>query len=359
MQIKIKTETLKNITNKVVKGMGNNKMLPITEIIGINIDNNNLCLLSTDGTNKVAVNSQVETTEPTTISLSVNGATFSKLVQKTTTEFTTLKVEDGKLVISANGNYSFPIPVDEEGNFITFEPLTLETENVEEVNVNSLKESYIFNKESVATTNEFPAYTGYYYDDNCSVTTNSLKISSVNAKVFSSPILLFSSFVQLFTLFDSKTVNVKQNDSEILIYDNDVAIKSLKMTEILDFPIADIKPFLNTDMEHKIAVNKQALLNLLERISIFVSPFDNNGIKIDFTKEGLKVWTIKGDNNELLPYTRTDNFAEYTIRIDVINFKALVGSNPEDEVTIHYGNPNAIKMTFGKAVQVVALQENK
>ena len=37
MQLKLKTETLKTLTSKVVKGMGNNKMLPITEMLGINV----------------------------------------------------------------------------------------------------------------------------------------------------------------------------------------------------------------------------------------------------------------------------------------------------------------------------------
>ena len=38
MQIKLKTEELKNAVNKVVKGMGNNKILPITEMIGVNVE---------------------------------------------------------------------------------------------------------------------------------------------------------------------------------------------------------------------------------------------------------------------------------------------------------------------------------
>lgn len=355
MQVKIKTETLKNLTTKVVKGMGNNKMLPITEMIGINIKGTKISLLSTDGTNRVEVIGDIENTDNVETKLAVNGDTFSKLIQKITTELITLTIEDNKLTVKGNGNYSFAIPVDEENNFIVFDSLSLEGEE-QEVNVNALKESYAFNKESVALTMEVPSYTGFYYDQDGSVATNSLKISSVKEPIFNNPILLYNSFVQLFALLESEKAKVKQNNSEILISTNDTIIKSPKMTELSDFPISDIRPFLDTEMDHKVKVNKQALLNLLERISIFVTPYDKNGIKIDFTKEGLKVWTIKGDNNELLPYINTDSLADDSIKIDVTNFKALVSSNPEEEVTIHYGNPNAIKMTFGKVIQIAALQ---
>lgn len=355
MEIKIKTETLKSITNKVVKGMGNNKLLPITEIIGINIHSDKISLLSTDGKNKVEAFAEIENPEKKEIQLSVKGDTFSKLIQKTTTEIVTLKIDNNKLVVRGNGNYSFAIPIDEENNIVVFESLSLEGEE-QEVNVNALKESYLFNKESVALTMEVPSYTGFYYDEDGSVATNSLKISSVKEPIFNSPVLLENSFVQLFNLLETETAKVKQNDSEILISSSNLILQSSKMVELVDFPITDIRPFVDTEMEHKVKVNKKSLLNLLERISIFVTPMDRNGIRVDFTKDGLKVWTIKGDNNELLPYINTDNLADFTIKIDISNFKALVSSNPEDEVTIHYGNPNAIKMTFGKVVQIAALQ---
>lgn len=355
MQVKIKTEALKNLTAKVVKGMGNNKMLPITEMIGINITGTKISLLSTDGTNKVEVFDTIENTDNIDTKLSVNGDTFSRLIQKITTESITLVIEDNKLTVKGNGSYSFAIPVDEDNNVVYFESLSLDGEE-EQVSVNALKESYLFNKESVALTMETPSYTGFYYDQDGSVATNSLKISSVKETIFKNPVLLYNSFVQLFALLESEKAVVKQNNSEILISTNDTIIKSPKMTELLDFPISDIRPFLDTEMEHKVRVNKQALLNLLERISIFVTPYDKNGIRVDFTKEGMKVWTIKGDNNELLPYIDSENLTESTIKIDVTNFKALVSCNPEAEVMIHYGNPNAIKMTFGKVIQIAALQ---
>lgn len=356
MELKLKTETLKTLTTKVVKGMGNNKMLPITEMIGINITDTQLSLLTTDGRNQVEVKATIENPDKVNTKLAINGDSFSKLIQKITTEFITFSIQENKLTIKGNGTYTFALPVDEDNNLVTFDSLSLQGLEEIEVSTAALKDSYLLNKESVATTMEYPAYTGFYYDETGSVATNSLKISCVKNPVFKSQMLLPNSFVQLFSLLDEDKAKMIENNSEIFIYTSTAAIKGPKMSELLDFPVSDIKPFLDVEMEHKVRVNKQALLNLLDRILIFVTPYDKNGIRIDFTKDGLRVWTIKGDNNELLPYSGSDNQVDSTIKIDITNFKALVSTNPEEEVTIHYGNPNAIKMTFGKVIQIAALQ---
>ena len=356
MELKLKTETLKTLTSKVIKGMGNNKMLPITEMIGINVTDNQLSLLSTDGNNDVEVKATIENPSQVNIKLAVNGDSFSKLIQKTTTEFVTLIIEENKLTVKGNGSYTFALTIDEDNQPVAFESLTLESDQSIEVNTSALKESYQLNKESVAITMEYPAYTGFYYDETGSVATNSLKISYVNNPIFKTPVLLSNSFAQLFALLDEEKAVVTENNSQIFISTSTTSIKGNKMMELTDFPITDIKPFLNVAMDHRVRVNKQALLNVLERILIFVTPYDKNGIRVDFTKDGLRVWTMKGDSNELLPYSGSTNLVDTTIKIDITNFKALVSANPEEEVTIHFGNPNAIKMTFGKVIQIAALQ---
>lgn len=358
MQITLKTETLQNLVNKAVKGMSDNKMLPITEMIGINISGNKLSLVTTDGRNKVEVLDTIENSSNEELGIAVKGADFSKLVQKTTSQNITLTVEDNKLEVKGNGNYTFPLLTDEDGELVKLVSIVPEGVDIQEVNVADLKNSYLLNKESVATTMETPAYTGFYYDENGSITTNSMKISYVKSKTLTNPVLLYASFVELFALLEDEKAQVIQNNSDIYVKTNTVILKGSKMDELSEFPVSNIKPFLEQDMEHKVRVNKQALLDLLERISIFVKPYDKNGIRIDFTSKGMAIWTIKGDSNEVLPYSGSDNVVDHTVKVDVTNFKALVSSNPEEEVTIHYGSPVALKMTFGNTIQIISLQDD-
>lgn len=355
MQITIKTDELKGAINKVVKGLGNNKLLPITEMLGLNFVDKNLFLVSTDGSTKVQVKLELQD-KVDDFSFVVNGKSFTQLVSKTTTENITLNAEKDKLVVKGNGSYTFSFPTDEDGNLVIMNNIdTSNYENTEEVSAKEVLKSYEINKSSVAETMETPEYTGFYFDEEGALTTNSLKISYFSNKVFTSKLLLAGKFLSLFSLFTEDNVKIYQSNAEIVAETKNVSIQGYKMTEVTEFPISDIKPFLENDLPHKVRLNKKALLNLLERISVFVTPFDKNSIKIDFTKDGLKVWTLDGVNNELIPYTDSENVKEETIKVDVVNFKDLVGSNPDDELVIMYGNPSAIKMTFDDVSQVLAL----
>lgn len=354
MQIKIKTEELKDAVNKVVKGMGNNKILPITEMIGINLNANNVILVSTDGTTKVQITLTVEDTLDK-MSFVVNGKTFSQLVQKTTSEFVFLTIEDNKLTFKGNGTYSFSFPSDEDGELVKLPIIEIDKSNQSDIDVKELKKSYDVNKFSVADTMETPSYTGFYFYDGGAITTNSMKISYVKNSLFTSPILLNSKFLSLVSIFDNGTIKSYQTNSEIVFESDNVSIQGYKMNEVVDFPIEDIKPFLENDLPHKVRLNKKALLNLLDRISVFVTPFDKNSVKIDFTKDGARVWTLDGINNELLPYIDVDNLQESSIKVDVKNIKDLVTADPEEEIVIMYGHPAAIKLSFGNVSQVLAL----
>lgn len=357
MEIKLKTSVLQDLVNKSVKGMGTNKMLPITEMIGININGPKISLLSTDGSNKVEVMGTIEgNTE--SIQAAVAGKTFANLIQKTTTENVTLIFEDNKLTVKGNGTYTFPLSIDEDDDLVKMSSIDVEGLDTKEVLSKDLKQSYDINKESVALTMETPAYTGFYYDKDGAITTNSLKVSYIKNSLFNNPVLLFKSFAALFELFEEETVKIAENNSAVFVITPSLVIKGQKKTEVLEFPVDQIKTLLDTSISHQARVNKQSLLNLLERVALFITPYDKNNIRIDFTKDGMRVWTIDGNSNELLPYIDSTDQVEQTIKVDITSFKALISSNPDEELLIHYGHPDIIKMSFGLTVQALALSAN-
>lgn len=357
MEIKLKTQLLQDLVNKSVKGMGANKMLPITEMIGININGPRISLLSTDGSNKVEVIGTIEGNSES-IQVAVAGKTFANLVQKTTTENVTLVFEDNKLTVKGNGTYTFPLSIDEDDDLVKMSSIDIEGLETKEVLSKDLKQSYDINKESVALTMETPAFSGFYYDKDGAITTNSLKVSYVKNSLFNNPVLLFKSFAALFELIEEETVKVAENNSSVFVITPTLIMKGQKKTEILEFPTDQIKALLNTEITHQVRVNKQALLNLLERIALFITPYDKNNIRIDFTKDGMRVWTIDGNSNELLPYISSEDPIENTMKVDITSFKALVSSNPDEELLIHYGHSDIVKMTFGMTVQALALSAN-
>ena len=111
-------------------------------------------------------------------------------------------------------------------------------------------------------------------------------------------------------------------------------------------------------MPHKVTISKQSLLNLLDRISLFVTPYDKNGIKLEFSKDGLNVWTVDGKNVELVLYVESNVTEPYKVMIDVTNLKMMLESNPDSNVVIYFGHPDIIKMCFGNVIQILALQQD-
>lgn len=357
----IKTKEFQDILNKAIKGMGNNKMVPITEMIGINAENDTISLLTTDGLNRLEVIGKLSAPTIETVSVSVQGNNFAKLIQKMTTENIKLDVVENKITVVGNGKYVFPLPVDEDDNIICMKSIKDEDKSsMDTTTVKSqlLKDVYEINKSAVAITMEQPQYVGYYFDSERSITTNSLKISSIEHGLVKNPMLLYSSFVSLFPLIDEDTVDIVHNDSSIYVIGKNILIKGLKMTELSLYPSTEIKTFLQTDLPHKVTISKQSLLNLLDRISLFVTPYDKNGIKLEFSKDGLNVWTVDGKNVELVPYVESNVTEPYKVMIDVTNLKMMLESNPDSNVVIYFGHPDIIKMCFGNVIQILALQQD-
>ena len=54
-KMKISTVKLQSMMNKVIKGVGNNKLIPITSLIGITAEDGTLTIVSTDDTNYLYV----------------------------------------------------------------------------------------------------------------------------------------------------------------------------------------------------------------------------------------------------------------------------------------------------------------
>ena len=58
--MKIKTEILKEMVSKSIKGSSQNKLLPITNYIGIEVKNKILTLITTDGNNQLKIKQEIE-----------------------------------------------------------------------------------------------------------------------------------------------------------------------------------------------------------------------------------------------------------------------------------------------------------
>ena len=361
MKLTMSTEVLKDMVAKSVKGVGNDKLLPLTTKMAIELKNNVLTLISTDYTNYLYIKS--DKVKGDDFYIVVESEKFSKLISKLTCDKVTLQVDDSALTVIGNGTYKIEIPLDEStGEFITFpdpaSKLELKEEDVTEVNLSTLKLVLESCKPSLAVTFEDPQYTGYYIGERV-ITTNRETVAGLDNRLLQdNKVLVYPQFMELVNVLTAEKVSVYVFDDNVVIATPDCSIYSKVMEGIEDFEVDTISGLLDTEMENICSVNKSDLLSVLDRVSLFVGQYDNSAIKLSFTKDGLEVTSVKSDSAEVIPYSKKTKSGEFTCYIDAKLFNTQVKAYSNDVIDIEYGDESAIKLVDGDLVLLVCLLDD-
>lgn len=367
MKLKVKTSVLQGMVSKALKGMGNNKMVPITTFIGIDLESNVLKLHTMDGTNFLDVIAPAKI-EGEDFKLVIAADQFSKLVQKTTAdsiELEVVKSDDGaSLNFKGNGDYQIEIPMD-EGEFINFPSMPALGADVtsKQIQVTTIKKILGTNSKALARTLEEPVYTGYLFADKI-LTTDSYVVCVNDMKVIEDRKLLTESFLNLITLCEEENVNLSYNEGGELwvdsktvhIYGNTLQ-SSTGEDYVEEYPYENIMEYVNGEFPSVCQVPRAQIDSILDRLGLFITPYDKNGLKFNFTKKGLIISSKTGTGTEMVPYSKSENFADFECQLDVETLKSQLSAQEGDTVTIYYGHDSAIKMVDGKVTQIVSLLE--
>ena len=358
MKMTITTSTLQSMVAKAMKGASCNKMIPLTGLMAIELVDHTLTLTTTDATNYLYVREfKVEGDDFYVV---IQAEMFAKLISKMTCEKVSLELKDNTLVVTGNGKYSIELPLDEEGELIKYpDPLASSNIGGAELTINLSTIKLILNtaKAALATTLEVPCYTGYYVGNKV-VATDTYKICGINTKLLDEPALISPEMMSLLDIFtDEKFVAVRKGNT-MLFESANCTVYGTLMDSIDDYQIEAIEGLLDQDFDSSCKLTKSALLQLLDRLALFVSPYDKNGIYLTFTRDGLQIESKQANSVEVIPYAESSNFRAFTCCVDIEMLHSQVKANTGDGITIHYGEDNAIKITDGNVTQVVALLED-
>lgn len=355
----IKTDVLKELVIKAGKGIGNNKLIPITSLMGIKADGEWITITTTDGTNYLYIKEKLDSEE---FNVTIDADKFSKLVSKLTCENVTLTLKDKSLEVVGNGTYNIELPLDESGELIDY-PNPLETfdEADSEKTVLDLSTiQLILNsvKPSLAETTSVPCYTGYYFGENV-IATDSFKIASLDRKLFSTPTLLSREFVDLLSILDTEPIRVLLKNNVIVVKSYNCDIYGRVMNGIEDFQIDAISKLLESDFDNVCKVSKQELLQVLDRLSLFVNMYDKNAITLNWTPLGLEISSKTQSGIETLNYLDdNETFTPFECLVNISLLQAQVKAQSGDEVEIYYGKSNCIKLKDIDTTYIVALLSN-
>ena len=358
MKLTVKTETLQSLVAKSMKGASCNKMIPITSLMAISLDDKgNLELVTTD------VNNYLYVREPKVVGekfyVVVQAEIFSKLISRLTCEDVSLEVVDNILKVTGNGNYSIELPLNEEGELIKFpnpiDPFPMEPKSeIPKIQLSTIKLILSTAKSALSTTNDVPCYTGYYAGKNV-IATDTYKICGIDIELLDKPALINPDMMNLFDVMTEEEIKVYQNEDALMFETANCVIYGKVMPEIDDYAVEPISELLSQEFKSSCKVSKSALLQLLDRLSLFVSPYDKNAIMLTFTNTGLCVTSKKASGVETLEYLECNNAKDFICNIDIDMFTTQIKAHQSDSVEIQYGEDNAIKMPDGKITQIVGL----
>ena len=361
--MKIKTEILQNMVAKAIQGASNNKMIPLTSLIGIEIKQDTLTLITTDGSNQFKVNSKIEYDPiygPQEFYTIVNADTFAKLVAKTTKEYIELENKENYLEGIGNGTYKLEIAINEEGEMVKF-PVIVENLPKETIKLklNDLQEAIKVSKASIAKTMELPCLTGYYIADNI-ITTNREMICILQNKLIDFPILLSNEMAELILLIEGDTLELVKDDNMLLLFTSNYTIIGRELEGKEVYPANQILDVLNNSYANMIKVNKQDLLNVLDRMSLFVTDYDKGGIYLDFTEAELIIRSQKSNAKEVIEIKGSSKpIQSFNCLIDIERLKVQVETIASDMVELLYGPDTSIKIVDGNIIHIISLSEKE
>lgn len=357
--MKIATNLLKEVVNNSLKGTSNNALIPITQMIGIKLNNNKLHLLSTDMTNTLEMT--LDKVLGDDIDITVEAEKFGKLISKMTSPEIDLSVKDDVLIVKGNGTYKIPLISDEEGLVSFPEIPKIEATEQLTVKLSSIMSAFNINKSALAKTLEQPCLTGYYCGDNV-ISTDSMVITFNKFNMFNSkqPLLISPQMMNLMSLFKNEDIKVTLGGAdELIIYDDNIMIYGTLLEGIEDYPVEEISRYLDVAFDSYCKIPKALLLSVLDRLQLFIEPYDKNGAYFNFTRKGLNIHSRKDASTETINYIESHEFKPFTCLVDIPMLKEQLQAYPEDTVKLWYGDDNAIKLECGKVIQVIALLEDE
>ena len=355
MQLTIKTDIFKEMVSRAIKGASQNKLIPLTGLMAIELKDNEVTLITTDASNYLYIKQDNIPGDEFYVVVQVEQ--FSRLIGKMTCENITLEADNGILKVNGNGNYKIELPLDEEGNTITFpDPASdFDTKEGTEISLATIKTILNSIKPALAVTMEVPVYTRYYVGDTV-IATDTYKIASLAANVFQTePMLISAETMNLLDVITCETFDFYKNDDVLLFDTPDCVVYGHVMEGVDDYNVEAITTLLEQQFVSNCELDKNVLLSILDRISLFVGQYDNKAIMLTFTEEGLYVSSRTSTGVETIPYIKNNNFKPYTCNIDIDMLTTQLKANSAEHINLQYGNESSIKLVDDSITQVIAL----
>lgn len=376
MKFSINTEKLQNTITSVAKGVGNNKLLPVTELVGITLTDSGVVKFSSaDGVNTLRVSTDLDgDLEQEPGEITVNADLFTSLVSKLSDcTSVTFNTSDRLLIVTGHkgdvdcGVYKIELPVDESGNII--KPINLDAKiniikqniadnigTVYELTKTTIDEMRSSCRQALAVDVTESCYTNYLISKSI-MATDRTRAVFIHKDIIGDnhPFLISRTFGELLSLIVDE-VSILVSDSGIYASDGKtIEIYTNTRGDLADYDEKALNGMLGMSFPSMCKVKKSELLNTLGRMSLFCEQYDNNAVDITFQEDCLTIKSLKDSAVESINFLEHKDYAPCDIRVDVTLLISHVKAYGSDSVELWFGHPKCIKFVDGDITQILAL----
>ena len=334
----VETSVLKNLVVTASKGASNNKMSTITNLANVVVNNGQITITTTDGTNYFSVKGNVLTSDPCEFVVGVD--MFTKLVAKTTANNIKITTTDDMISFTGNGTYKIPIQLDVDGSPIRYPKNDVSTpDKIGSIKASTIKNIILKNKASLATVLDLPCLTGYLCLPDCVLSADTYNICRNNIETFGGEYLVNPQTFELLALSKSENIEYRISGNAAVFESDDIRLFSRFMDGVDTYPVESINSVIDDSVYPSSCVlPKTAILSIVDRLSLFIKDNDTNGVYMTFTKDGVKMEAINGNGIESIPYQGSEDFSDFTCCVGVDSIKRQVSSRVGESINMKYGN---------------------
>ena len=369
--IKIKTDILRDALSKAIKACSFSKMLPLTELMEIKVESNELSVRSTDGVTNLIVKNQIEgnSNGDNNMRVVVEARIITDLVNKITTENVELSSDKNALTIVGNGVYQIKVRVDESGEIISYPVLNVDmSKAVNEINLKLLATKIEKCKSAVPENFIDPEFNYFYLKENV-VTSDTMKIAIVenNEELKNTEMYLKPAFATILSSMDyDKAKFYVEGNTLVIVNDNITLVTQSNEKDIENLnkfrkSLESINMLVDSNMKYKATINKGQILSLLDRLSLFITEYEEFSVIITFLPDKMILNSTNNDGKEeiLFSNAETEGLVEFTKRLDVNDLKMQLAVLDSEEVEVQFDETVEMIKVLDKGItQITAYKED-
>ena len=358
--LKIKTTKLQEMLARAVQGASENKLIPLTNLLALELKDSKLTITTTDKVNYLYVTEEVSGDD---FYVCVTVDKFPKLIARLTCEDVILDLKDNYLEVVGNGKYQIDFQLDENGEMVRFpNPLSDvdKAEKVGEVNISTIK-NVLDNIRPALATKGRPQYFNYFVgkvaDSDMVIATDTNKISALKTKIFTDDKarLISAEMMNLLDTMIDETIEIYAVDNKLMFKTAHEVIYGYTPEGVAQYNADAIASFINKEYKSSCKVSKVEVLQVLDRISLFVDYLDNDVIQVAFSKDGLTITNRKSNGTETISYIKSENAEDFSGVVLLDRLRTQIKSQTGDTIDIYFGEEKALKFVDIDSVFVVAL----